>query len=323
MSNAKPSTQLLPDLCYSVRQNVYRSFRHYHTGHHALSAPAQTYDNTNISLAAPATFTHPGVLISGDQLSFIAEQVGAGTQPWTLAPAPSTRSKCGPYSRPDIGCAEERYDAFASYAMALAWAVERKQEYADKAIEYMDVWAATLKEHTEKKTAPVLIEATLHISIFLDSAPTFESALHRLATYLPSFIYLPTDGPTPIPAPPTPKPHHVQLHRQHPHPRRPLPPTGPTNRPSPPDASGLTSDTCTSLKPTGYGHRTRSKRRICRAFTRLWASDFGGTRVREAISFNIEEEGVKGDIGAVTEVALGALKCEARRADVEGGELDE
>lgn len=109
------------------------------------------------------SFTHPGVLFPGSQLSLIRDKVAASAQPWTLAyadmrsetlasltrkPRPVPEVACGPFSNPDIGCAQERFDAFAAYNNALAWAVEGKQEFADKAIEYMDAWSEMLKGHT-------------------------------------------------------------------------------------------------------------------------------------------------------------------------------
>ncbi|MBT2234497.1 alginate lyase family protein [Nonomuraea sp. NEAU-A123] len=113
--------------------------------------------------AAPATFTHPGVLLGRGQLDFMRTKVNAGTQPWksaydqmmghslaslTRAAKPRAVVECGPYSNPNNGCTDERQDALAAYTMALAWYVTRDGKYAQKAIEIMDAWSAVIKDHT-------------------------------------------------------------------------------------------------------------------------------------------------------------------------------
>ncbi|WP_409495463.1 alginate lyase family protein [Amycolatopsis sp. cmx-11-12] len=113
--------------------------------------------------AAPATFTHPGVLVSRPQLDFVRAKVRAGAQPWKQAydammsspyaslsrsPKPRAVVECGPYSNPNIGCTDERQDAIAAYSLSLAWYITRDTKYATKAIEIMDAWSAVLKDHT-------------------------------------------------------------------------------------------------------------------------------------------------------------------------------
>ncbi|OXM58585.1 hypothetical protein CFP71_02245 [Amycolatopsis thailandensis] len=119
-----------------------------------FSAPAQS---------APATFTHPGVLVSRPQLDFVRTKVQAGAQPWKQAydammsspyaslsrsPKPRAVVECGPYSKPNLGCTDERQDAIAAYSLSLAWYITRDAKYATKAIEVMDAWSAVLKDHT-------------------------------------------------------------------------------------------------------------------------------------------------------------------------------
>ncbi|MEV7552214.1 alginate lyase family protein [Amycolatopsis sp. NPDC089917] len=119
-----------------------------------FSAPAQS---------APATFAHPGVLVSRPQLDFVRAKVQAGAQPWKQAydamlsspyaslsrsPKPRAVVECGPYSKPNIGCTDERQDAIAAYSLSLAWYITRDTKYATKAIEIMDAWSAVLKDHT-------------------------------------------------------------------------------------------------------------------------------------------------------------------------------
>ncbi|UZJ29199.1 alginate lyase family protein [Streptomyces endophytica] len=115
------------------------------------------------SAAAPATFTHPGVLVGTRQLDYVRSKVNSGAQPWksafdammaspyaslSRAPKPRATVECGPYSKPNHGCTDEREDALAAYTLSLAWYLTRDGRYADKAIQIMDAWSATLKEHT-------------------------------------------------------------------------------------------------------------------------------------------------------------------------------
>ncbi|WP_049577300.1 alginate lyase family protein [Streptomyces sp. SBT349] len=115
------------------------------------------------ALAAPATFTHPGVMVSRPQLDFVRARVNAGEQPWTNAfnqmmssnyanlsrPArPRAVVECGSYSNPNHGCTDEREDAIAAYTNALAWYITQDARYARKAIELMDAWSAVIQDHT-------------------------------------------------------------------------------------------------------------------------------------------------------------------------------
>ncbi|GAB2982952.1 alginate lyase family protein [Saccharothrix stipae] len=120
------------------------------------------------SPAAPATFTHPGVLVSKGQLDFVRARVNAGAQPWRGAfdqmvahpfaslsrvPKPRAVVECGSYSNPNYGCTDEREDALAAYTLSLAWYVTRDNRYAAKAIEIMDAWSATIRDHTNTNAA--------------------------------------------------------------------------------------------------------------------------------------------------------------------------
>ncbi|WP_438291226.1 alginate lyase family protein [Streptomyces sp. HUAS TT7] len=124
---------------------------------------AQFATPTGRAEAAPAAFTHPGVLVSRGQLDFTRAKVRAGAQPWKGAyeqlaaspyaslsrtAKPRATVECGPYSDPDRGCTDEREDAIAAYTLALAWYVTEDSRYARKAIEIMDAWSAVIKKHT-------------------------------------------------------------------------------------------------------------------------------------------------------------------------------
>ncbi|MGW2640090.1 alginate lyase family protein [Streptomyces sp. NPDC001348] len=113
--------------------------------------------------AAPAAFTHPGVLVSRAQLDYARSKVQAGLQPWKGAydnmmassyaslsrtAKPRAVVECGSSSNPNHGCTEERQDAIAAYTDALAWYFTRDSRYARKSIEIMDAWSATITDHT-------------------------------------------------------------------------------------------------------------------------------------------------------------------------------
>lgn len=116
-----------------------------------------------VRAAAPAAFTHPGVLVSRPQLDFVRAKVQAGAQPWKSAydqmmgskyaslsrtAKPRAVVECGSYSNPNYGCTDEREDAIAAYTLSLAWYVTQDSRYAVKAIEIMDAWSAVIKDHT-------------------------------------------------------------------------------------------------------------------------------------------------------------------------------
>ncbi|MGI5282105.1 alginate lyase family protein [Nonomuraea polychroma] len=122
-----------------------------------LSAPAA------VAGSAPATFAHPGVLVSKAQLDFVRSKVNAGAQPWKAAydqmvasslaslsrtPKPRAVVECGSYSNPNYGCTDERQDALAAYTDALIWYISRDSRYAQKAIQIMDAWSAVITDHT-------------------------------------------------------------------------------------------------------------------------------------------------------------------------------
>ncbi|TCC20894.1 alginate lyase family protein [Kribbella speibonae] len=126
----------------------------------SLSAPAVASPQ---AVDAPATFTHPGVGSSQAQLDFVRAKVQAGAQPWTNAfnqaknsayaslsrtPKPRAVVECGPYSNPNYGCTDEREDAIAAYTDALLWYLTRDDRYAQKSIQLMDAWSATIRDHT-------------------------------------------------------------------------------------------------------------------------------------------------------------------------------
>jgi hypothetical protein len=118
---------------------------------------------TSTVVADAAGFVHPGVLVSRGQLDFVRQRVRAQSQPWKAAfdammasryaglgyvTKPRAVVDCGPYDHPDNGCSDERRDADAAYTDALAWYLTGDERYAQKSIQVMDAWSATLTDHT-------------------------------------------------------------------------------------------------------------------------------------------------------------------------------
>jgi hypothetical protein len=110
-----------------------------------------------------AGFTHPGVMVNRDQLDFVKGKVAAGASPWKGAfdkakssdhaslsykPSPHATVECGPYSKPDIGCSDEKNDAIAAYTQALLWYLTGNEAYAKSSIHIMNAWSSTLQHHT-------------------------------------------------------------------------------------------------------------------------------------------------------------------------------
>ncbi|KAA8651411.1 hypothetical protein EYZ11_009224 [Aspergillus tanneri] len=128
-----------------------------------LAATAAFAQSNNHKSPSRTSFTHPGVLLDSAQMKFIATKVSNGEKPWAPAysammkdhqfasrtkPSPVATVECGPTSTPDVGCHQEREDALAAYLNALAWVVTGTKSYAERAIEFMNGWAGTIKAHT-------------------------------------------------------------------------------------------------------------------------------------------------------------------------------
>ncbi|SDM25504.1 alginate lyase family protein [Allokutzneria albata] len=160
------------------------------------------------AVAAPPVFRHPGVLVSTPQLDFVRGRVNAGAQPWRTAfdrllaspyaslsrtPKPRAVVECGPYSKPDNGCTDEREDAIAAYTLSLAWYVTQDTKYADKAVAIMDAWSAVIRDHTNSnaplQTAWSASSWTRAAEIIRHTAPNWPGA-GRFATMLRT-VYLP------------------------------------------------------------------------------------------------------------------------------------
>lgn len=129
----------------------------------AVGGTASAQPSDAVSKSGGGTFVHPGVFVSTTQLDVVKAKVAAGAEPWRTAfaqmsgseyasldwtPRPRPVVECGSYSNPNLGCSEEREDALAAYTDALMWYITDDARYADKAIEIMNAWSATIQEHT-------------------------------------------------------------------------------------------------------------------------------------------------------------------------------
>lgn len=106
-------------------------------------------------------FVHPGCLHTQDDLDRMAAQVAAGAEPWTsgwnaLIANPHAKLSWAPRPVATIvrgGGTGENYsllynDVAAAYACALRWHISGDEAYADKAIQILNAWSATLTKIT-------------------------------------------------------------------------------------------------------------------------------------------------------------------------------
>lgn len=157
----------------------------------------------------------------------------------------------------------------------------------------------------------VLIEAATSIGVFLNDQAVFDSAVNRVKAWTRAFVYLKTDGPTPLPPPfmGNMTTNATLLSEYW---------GGQTTW----EANGITTETCQEIKRVGYGIASISHAAET-AFIQgvdLWTGDVG-ERIAAALSFNIETadamtvpawvcngKGVDtSDLGPVTEVPFHAM----------------
>src|SRR5947209_18817683 len=143
-----------------IKQLCFRSLFSLIVGLLALSAVAA-------ETSARRAFVHPGLLQNRQDLDFMKAQIVAGVEPWKGAferlrtprpgrdgaparelldfkPQPFTHVIRGAYGRPAIGSAELSASTDAAYSAAIIWYVTGDKHYADKAVEIIDAWSATL-----------------------------------------------------------------------------------------------------------------------------------------------------------------------------------
>jgi hypothetical protein len=123
-----------------------------------------------LAAAPDFAFRHPGVLLNRAQLDLIRQRVADGVEPQNsayaallangladlnYAPSPRAVVECGSYSKPDLGCKDERRDSAAAYSQAIAWYVTGNEKYVRNAIRIMNAWAATLTGGHTNNNGPV------------------------------------------------------------------------------------------------------------------------------------------------------------------------
>jgi len=102
---------------------------------------------------ADAEFIHPGQYHNAADLAFMRGKIEAGAEPWSgawqqLQNEYYSKLSWTPHPESDWDANKNGYmqgDALAAYSHALQWALTGKQEHADKAIEILNAWSATLK----------------------------------------------------------------------------------------------------------------------------------------------------------------------------------
>jgi hypothetical protein len=105
-------------------------------------------------------FVHPGLLHSRDELAFIKEKLATGEEPWqsawealqsaneaslTYTAKPFLNVVRGVRNNPNIGSSAMSTDSAAAYAHALQWSLNGNPSHANKAIEILNAWSATLE----------------------------------------------------------------------------------------------------------------------------------------------------------------------------------
>lgn len=116
------------------------------------------------TVQVPATFRHPGLLHSMEELDFVKKKIVAGEEPWksnfekmknsrfgSLDYKPTAfqivKSGIGGSGGKEGGAYNEGNDSHAAYAQALLWAYTGDERYAEKAVEILNAWGRTLEDH--------------------------------------------------------------------------------------------------------------------------------------------------------------------------------
>ncbi|HEY8971956.1 MAG TPA: alginate lyase family protein, partial [Puia sp.] len=109
-----------------------------------------------LTLKAQA-FVHPGINQTSADLDYMRKMVLDGRQPWkdafgrlkaatdtSFVVKAHTHVLRGPYGRPNIGGDDLSRSANMAYNDALVWYITRDKKYAQKAIDILNAWSATL-----------------------------------------------------------------------------------------------------------------------------------------------------------------------------------
>ncbi|GHT88359.1 hypothetical protein FACS189474_3450 [Bacteroidia bacterium] len=135
--------------------------------------------NFGKSTQSTASFRHPGMAQSREDLDYMKQMVSAGKEPWKTAfenlkkqtsldfePSPVTSVSVGPYGANSMGGREYERSANAAYNHALMWYITGDEAYSRKAIEILNAWSYRLWNFDENN-------AKLNVGLF---SPNFLNA---------------------------------------------------------------------------------------------------------------------------------------------------
>ncbi|MEO6276562.1 LamG-like jellyroll fold domain-containing protein [Roseateles sp.] len=118
------------------------------------SAPAHA-ETRPVPASTSGVFRHAGLLITDDDFKRIRGHIAAGQQPWTgwwnrLCTDRATSLDLWPGALPAVyrqdNSKHSLYrDIYRAWCMALRWKLSDDPRYADKAVQFLDAWANTLK----------------------------------------------------------------------------------------------------------------------------------------------------------------------------------
>lgn len=106
------------------------------------------------------SFRHPGILHTQEEIGFVRRKIEAGERPWKDAwellrahkyasldhkPRPWKDVVRGASNNPNRGASQFMNDGSAAYAHALQWVLAGGEAHAEKAVEILNAYAATLK----------------------------------------------------------------------------------------------------------------------------------------------------------------------------------
>lgn len=110
---------------------------------------------SRVPASESGVFRHPGLLATDDDFKRIREHIRLGEQPWTnwwnkLCTDHFATLDTKPFPLPAVyradGSKNNMYvDIWRAWSLALRWKLSGDTRYADKAVEFLDAWANTLK----------------------------------------------------------------------------------------------------------------------------------------------------------------------------------
>lgn len=124
----------------------------------APTKPTPTPATEPVPASVSGVFRHPGLLVTEDDATRIRALIKAGQEPWTswwtkLCAEPNASLNAKPNPQPAVYRADStKYalygDIWHAWTLVLRWKLSDPQDnrYADKAVEFLDAWANTLKE---------------------------------------------------------------------------------------------------------------------------------------------------------------------------------